>query len=200
MELRQQDANIVREQAVQQFLTFFLGGEEYAISLLKVKEIIEYDVVTKVPKTPEWVRGVINLRGSVVPVVDLAIKFRQAPSQIGRLTCIVIAEVECDGESSVMGVVADAVSQVIDLKAEEIEPAPNFGTRVKVDYLLGMAKAGKKFCLMLDSDKILSTDELLELATAVEEPLTQADNQAVSTETAVPEAGAEAAADIVAEA
>lgn len=174
MELRKEDNIHGGEQALQQFLTFLIGGEEYAISLLKVKEIIEYDVVTKVPKTPEWVRGVINLRGSVVPVVDLAIKFRQAPSEIGKLTCIVIAEVQCEGESTVMGVIVDAVSQVIDLRAEDIEPAPTFGTRVKVDYLLGMARAGKKFCLMLDTDKVLSTDELLELATAAEESLAEA--------------------------
>ena len=174
MELRKQENIHGGEQAVQQFLTFLIGGEEYAISLLKVREIIEYDVVTKVPRTPEWVRGVINLRGSVVPVVDLAIKFRQAPSEIGKLTCIVIAEVQCEGESTVMGVIVDAVSQVIDLRAEDIEPPPTFGTRVKVDYLLGMARAGKKFCLMLDTDKVLSTDELLELATAAEESLAEA--------------------------
>jgi len=169
MEITREQASSAKDQDVQQYLTFLIGGEEYAVSLLKVKEIIEYDVVTKVPKTPEWVRGVINLRGSVVPVVDLAVKFRQAPSVIGKLTCIVIAEVECEGEATVMGVMADAVSQVIDLKPEEIELPPAFGTRVKVDYLLGMARAGKKFCLILDTEKVLSTDELLDLATSVEE-------------------------------
>jgi purine-binding chemotaxis protein CheW len=168
MEITKEQANQGKEQSVQQYLTFLIGGEEYAVSLLKVKEIIEYDTVTKVPKTPEWVRGVINLRGSVVPVVDLAVKFRQPPGEIGKLTCIVITEVECEGEATVMGVMADAVSQVIDLKPEEIEPPPTFGTRVKVDYLLGMARAGKKFCLMLDTEKVLSTDELLDLATSVE--------------------------------
>ena len=162
--------NPATEQEIRQYLTFMIGGEEYAINLLKVKEIIEYDTVTKVPKTPEWVRGVINLRGNVVPVVDLAVKFRQEPSQVSKLTCIVIAEVESEGESAVMGVMADAVRQVIDLKLEEIEPVPTFGTRVKVDYLLGMAHAGKKFCLLLDTDKVLSTDELLDLASAVETP------------------------------
>jgi purine-binding chemotaxis protein CheW len=135
-----------------------------------VKEIIEYDTITEVPKTPEWVRGVINLRGSVVPVIDLAVKFRQAPSVAGKLTCIVITEVECEGEATVMGVMADSVRQVIDLKPEEIEEPPSFGTRVKVDYLLGMARAGKKFCLILDTEKVLSTDELLELPDSVAEP------------------------------
>jgi purine-binding chemotaxis protein CheW len=152
------------DQNVQQYLTFMIAGEEYAVNLLKVKEIIEYDTVTKVPKTPEWVRGVINLRGSVVPVVDLAVKFSQPPSLIGKLSCIVIAEVECEAESTTMGIMADAVRQVVDLKREEIEPPPTFGTRVRVDYLLGMARSGKKFCLLLDTEKVLSTEELLDIA------------------------------------
>jgi purine-binding chemotaxis protein CheW len=154
---------------VQQYLTFMIAGEEYAISLLKVKEIIEYDTVTEVPKTPEWIRGVINLRGSVVPVIDLAVKLRQAPSIAGKLTCIVITEVECEGEATVMGIMADSVRQVIDLNPQEIEPPPTFGTRVKVDYLLGMARSGKKFCLILDTEKVLSTDELLELPDAIDQ-------------------------------
>jgi purine-binding chemotaxis protein CheW len=135
-----------------------------------VKEIIEYDTVTPVPKTPEWVRGVINLRGSVVPVIDLAVKFRLPASVAGRLTCIVITEVECAGEATIMGVMADSVRQVIDLKPEDVEHPPTFGTRVKVDYLNGMARSGKKFCLILNTEKVLSTDELLELSEAVDHP------------------------------
>ena len=153
----------------QQYLTFLLAGEEYAISILKVKEIIEYDTVTVVPKTPKWIRGVINLRGSVVPVIDLAVKFRLPASVAGKLTCIVITEVESEGEATVMGIMADAVRQVIDLTPREIEPPPTFGTRVKVDYLLGMARSGKKFCLILDTEKVLSTDELLELPDVVDQ-------------------------------
>ena len=158
------------KEQVQQYLTFLIGGEEYGVSLLKVKEIIEYDVVTKVPKTPSWVRGVINLRGSVVPVIDLALKFGQAATEVGKLTCIVITEVECAGEATVMGILADAVSQVIDLKPEEIEAPPAFGTRVKIDYLVGMGRSGKKFCLILDSEKVLSTDELLEVTDSLSSP------------------------------
>jgi purine-binding chemotaxis protein CheW len=157
------------EQNVQQHLTFMIGGEEYAVSLLKVKEIIEYDTVTEVPRTPEWIRGVINLRGSVVPVIDLAVKFRQAPSIAGKLTCIVITEIECQGEATIMGIMADSVREVIDLKPQDIEEPPSFGTRVKVDYLLGMARSGKKFCLILDTEKVLSTDELLELPDALDQ-------------------------------
>jgi len=165
-----EETNPITERDVQQYLTFMIGAEEYAVSLLTVKEIIEYDTITEVPKTPEWVRGVINLRGSVVPVIDLAVKFRQSPSVAGKLTCIVITEVECEGEATVMGVMVDSVRQVIDLKPQEIEEPPTFGTRIKVDYLLGMARAGKKFCLILDTEKVLSTDELLELPDSVAEP------------------------------
>ena len=170
MQITRDEDNPVKEQNVQQYLTFMIAGEEYAISLLKVKEIIEYDTVTPVPKTPEWVRGVINLRGSVVPVIDLAVKFRLPASVAGRLTCIVITEVECGGEATVMGVMADSVRQVIDLKPEDVEHPPTFGTRVKVDYLLGMARSGKKFCLILNTEKVLSTDELLEVSEAIDQP------------------------------
>ncbi|HKV77968.1 MAG TPA: chemotaxis protein CheW [Candidatus Sulfotelmatobacter sp.] len=169
MQITNEETNRATEQAVQQYLTFMIAGEEYAVSLLKVKEIIEYDVVTEIPKTPQWVRGVINLRGNVVPVIDLAVKFGLAPSIAGKLTCIVITEVECEEEATVMGVMADSVRQVIDLKPEDIEVPPSFGTRVKVDYLLGMARSGKKFCLLLDTEKVLSTEELLELPDALEE-------------------------------
>jgi purine-binding chemotaxis protein CheW len=168
MEITQSEEQQSRERNVQQYLTFIIGGEEYAVSLLKVREIVEYEPVTRIPRMPAWVRGVMNLRGSVVPVVDLAIKFGQASSEIGKLTCVVIVEVELDGEATVMGVITDAVSQVIELKPEEIEPPPPFGTRVKADYLLGMARSGKRFCLLLDTDAVLAADELAEVSTTME--------------------------------
>jgi purine-binding chemotaxis protein CheW len=168
MQVTQDESIRENDQRVSQYLTFVIAGEEYAISLLKVKEIIEYDTVTPVPKTPEWVRGVINLRGNVVPVIDLAVKFRLPASVASRLTCIVITEVECGGDATVMGVMADSVRQVVDLKPEDIEEPPTFGTRVKVDYMLGMARSGKKFSLILNTEKVLSADELLELTDAVE--------------------------------
>ena len=182
---KQQAVNELKDQGVRQYLTFMIGGEEYAVSLLKVKEIIEFDVITKVPKMPEWVRGVINLRGNVVPVVDLAVKLRQPASEIGKLTCIVITEVQCDGEAKVIGVMADAVSQVIDLRTEEVEAPPSFGTRVKADYLLGMARSGKKFCLMLDTDKVLSSQELLELNDPAESTAEVSDEVVPANEAAV---------------
>ena len=147
----------------QQYLTFLLAGEEYAISILKVKEIIEYDTVTVVPKTPKWIRGVINLRGSVVPVVDLAVKFGLEERAVTRTSCIVILEGQLENQNTTMGIVADAVSQVMDLADGDIREVPEFGTRVQVNYLLGMAQLGKKFALLLDVDKVLSTDELLNL-------------------------------------
>jgi len=144
-----------------QYLTFYLAGEEYAIGILQVKEILEYDTLTKVPQTPPSIRGVINLRGSVVPVVDLAAKFGLPPSPVTKRTCIVIVEVDLEGQRTVMGVLADAVSQVMDLTPADIEAPPAFGTAVRVDYLQGMGKVGKKFVLILDVDRVLSAPELL---------------------------------------
>jgi len=139
-----------------QYLSFQLAGEEFAFGILKVKEILEYDTITRVPNAPVAVRGVINLRGSVVPVVDLALQFGLAPTTITKRTCIVIVEARVDGADLVLGVLADAVSQVIDLAPEAIEPPPAFGSRVSVEYLVGMGKLDdKKFVLILDIDRLL---------------------------------------------
>jgi len=143
-----------------QYLTFHLAGEEYAVGILKVKEIIEYGTLTRVPQTPAAVRGVINLRGNVVPVVDLAIKFGMPRSPLTNRTCIVIVEVDLDGEQSVIGIIADSVSQVIDLPAGDVLAPPAFGTRIRVDFLTGMGKSGNKFVLILDIEKVLSGEDL----------------------------------------
>ena len=153
--------------STEQYLTFLTAGEEYAIAIVKVREIIEFEAVTTVPNTPVWIRGVTNLRGSVVAVVDLAMKFGLPASGISKFSCIIITEVMFQGESLIMGVLADSVSQVIDLSDDEIEQPPPFGTRVKTEYLLGMGALGKKFCLILDIDKVLSADELLAVADSV---------------------------------
>ena len=145
-----------------QYLTFFLADEQYAVGVLSVKEIIEYGIVTKVPTTPAYIRGVINLRGSVVPVVDLAVKFGLPSVPVGRRTCIVIMETTLLGEKVVMGIVADAVSQVIQFSAQDIEPAPAFGTSVRLEYLEGMAKLGTKFVLILNMDQVFATDDPVE--------------------------------------
>lgn len=155
MEIKEQEAAVQ-----QQYLTFFLADEEYAVNIQKVKEIIEYSSVTKVPKVPHWIRGVINLRGNVVPVVDLAVRFGLDERPITKTTCIVIVEVQQDAENTVMGVIADAVNQVIELNAQDIEEPPAFGTRVRLEYLAGMGKLGKKFALILNIDRVLSAAEL----------------------------------------
>lgn len=146
---------------VVQYLTFYTAGEEYAVNIGKVKEIVKYEAVTVVPNTPPWISGVTNLRGTVVPVVDLAVKFGLAPSGVSKLSCIIITEVLFQGETLTMGVLADSVCQVVELTDDDIEETPAFGTRVKTEYLLGMGPLGKKFCLILDIDKVLSADEFL---------------------------------------
>jgi purine-binding chemotaxis protein CheW len=148
-----------QSQSSTQYLSFFLGGEAYAIGILRVREILEFQPPTRVPQTPPSIRGVINLRGKVIPIVDLALKFGLAATQATKWTCIIVVETTVAGESAVMGVLADSVSEVIDLAAADIEVPPNFGTRVKVDYLQGMGRTGQKFVLLLDIDRVLSAEE-----------------------------------------
>lgn len=155
------DTNGHEMAAQQQYLTYFLAEEEYGISIQKVKEIIEYTAITKVPKVPRWIRGVINLRGNVVPVVDLAVRFGMDERPTTKTTCIIIVEIQQEAEKAVMGVIADAVNQVIALRPEEIEEPPAFGTRIRLEYLAGMGKLGKKFALILNIDRVLSAAELL---------------------------------------
>jgi len=150
-----------------QYLTFHLAGEEYAVGILQVKEIITYGTLTKVPHTPASIRGVINLRGNVVPVVDLGLKFGMTASPVTDRTCIIIVEAIIHETHTVMGVVADSVSQVISMVDDDILPAPAFGTRVRIDFLRGMGKAGDKFVLVLDIDKVLSADDLAPMAASV---------------------------------
>jgi len=147
------------EAALAQYLSFQVAGESYAVGVLQAREIIEFTTVTRVPHAPPAVRGVINLRGSVVPVVDLALKFGLPASGVGRRTCVVIVECTIDGEATVMGVMADAVNHVLDLGPADIEPAPSFGTRVRTEYLKGMGKLDGRFVLLLDMDKLLSAEE-----------------------------------------
>jgi purine-binding chemotaxis protein CheW len=144
-----------------QYLTFFIAEEEYGIRILRVKEIIRYDTVTRVPSTPRWIRGVLNLRGIVVPVVDLAIKFGIRETPVARHTCVVIVEANLEGQRTLMGVVADQVSQVLNLPPQDIGEPPAFGPRIRVDYIVGMGRVGKKFVHLLDIDGVLSASELL---------------------------------------
>lgn len=143
-----------------QYLSFVLCGEEYAVNILRVREIIEYDTLTRVPGMPACVRGVINLRGRVVPVVDLAARFGLTESGTTRRSCIVMVELTDGDESVVIGIITDAVSQVLDLADSELEPPPSFGTRISAEFISGMAQMGKKFVILLDMDRALNADEL----------------------------------------
>jgi len=143
-----------------QYLTFMLNGEVFAIGILQVKEIIGYGGLTEVPMMPECVRGVINLRGAVVPVMDLSSRFGKPSTAITRRTCIVIVEVEAGGERQDMGVVVDAVNAVLEIPATDIEPAPAFGAKIRTDFIEGMGKIDGKFVILLNVNQVLSTDEL----------------------------------------
>jgi purine-binding chemotaxis protein CheW len=147
-----------------QYLTFYIAGEEYALAILRVREIIQYAGVTRIPRAPEWVRGVINLRGSVVPVVDVGARFGVAHFQPTRSTCIVVAEVRQAGEPIVIGLLTDAVSEVVELPPQDVQQVPAFGTRVSFEYLQGMGRIGERLMLMLDVDRLLSDDEITRAA------------------------------------
>jgi len=143
-----------------QYLSFKLEDEVFALDITKVREVLDYTTITKVPRTPEFMRGVINLRGSVVPVVDLRLKFGMTKTEKTVNTCIIIVEVMIDGEIGVLGALADSVQEVIDLGPEQIETAPRIGTRLNTEFIKGMGKRDGSFLILLDVDKVFSTDEL----------------------------------------
>lgn len=142
------------------YLTFKLAAEEYGLEILKVQEIIKMMDITKVPRTPDYVRGVINLRGKVIPVVDLRLKFGMESVATTEKTCIIVVQVKRGDRSITMGIIVDEVSEVLDINGEEIEPAPSFGTNVDTHFILGMAKTRGAVKILLDIDKVLSTGEL----------------------------------------
>lgn len=147
-----------------QYLTFLLGGEMFGIGILTIKEIIEFHEVTPVPMMPRCVRGVINLRGAVVPVVDLQARFGRQPTPVTKRTCIVIVELGTSSEIPVIGVVVDGVSEVLDITASDIEPAPAFGAQMRTDFIAGMAKVRDRFVILLSVEDVLAIDELAALA------------------------------------
>lgn len=151
---------VCAEQDQQQYLTFNLGGEVFAIGILAIKEIIEYGHLTEVPMMPEFISGVINLRGAVVPVVDLSARFGRAETAITRRTCIVIVEVEAGGERQDVGVIVDAVNEVLEILLQDIEPAPAFGARIRSDFISGMGKVEGKLVIVLNVNRVLSVDEM----------------------------------------
>ena len=143
-----------------QYLTYKLGAEVFALDISKVREVLDFTTVTKVPRTPDFMRGVINLRGSVVPVVDLRLKFGMSATEKTVNTCVIIVEVAVDGETTVLGALADSVQEVIDLAQGQIEPAPKIGTKLNTDFIKGMGKQDERFIIILDIDKVFSVDEL----------------------------------------
>jgi purine-binding chemotaxis protein CheW len=146
-----------------QYLTFKLDEEVFALDVSKVKEILEYTTVTKVPQTPEFMRGVINLRGSVVPVIDLRLKFGMTATEQSINTCIIVAEVDMEGETILLGVLADSVQEVNEMEPSQIEAAPHIGTRLNTDFIKGMGKQDNHFVMILDIDKVFNSDDLADI-------------------------------------
>ncbi|GAB3192873.1 chemotaxis protein CheW [Hydrogenophaga aquatica] len=156
----------------QQYLTFTLAEEMFAIGILSIREILEYGQLTEVPMTPPFIRGVINLRGAVVPVIDLAVRFGRQPRDVTKRTCIVIIETGTgQGQTQQMGIVVDAVSEVLEIPPTEIEPPPAFGARIRIDFIKGMGKIAGRFVVILDVNRILSIDEVAVVAAAQQEAL-----------------------------
>jgi len=145
---------------VTQFLTFELNNEAYGINILKIKEIIDYGNITRVPMMPEFIEGVINLRGSVVPVVNLALRFSQQSSPKTKRSSIVILELKGENETIEIGIIVDVVNEVLDLLSTEIEPSPSFGTKIRTDFICGMGKVSDQLLILLNIENILSIAEL----------------------------------------
>jgi len=149
-----------------QYLTFMLGRETFALGILAIKEILEYSAPTEVPLMPAFIRGVVNLRGAVVPVIDLCARFGRPSTPPGRKTCIVIVETCVEGESHVLGVVVDAVNEVLEIPDSDIEPPPSFGAAIRADFIQGMGKVRGRFVIVLRADRVLSVAEMETLAQA----------------------------------
>lgn len=143
-----------------QYLTFILDEETYALDIKRVREVLDFTEVTKVPRMPEFMRGVINLRGGVVPVVDLRLKFGMTVTEKTVDTCIIIMEILIDNETTLLGALSDSVQEVLNMEPDQIEPAPKIGTRLKTEFITGMGKKNEEFIIILDIDRVFSADEL----------------------------------------
>lgn len=147
----------------QKLLTFSLGNEGYGISILKVKEIIGMLSITQVPRTPDFIKGVINLRGKIIPIMDLRIKFGMAEKPYNERTCIIVIEVNIQGSDRLLGVVVDTVSEVINISAEEIEPAPQYGSKLEHNLISGMGKIKDRVVIILDIEEVVFCDEMIKM-------------------------------------
>jgi purine-binding chemotaxis protein CheW len=143
-----------------QYLTFRLGSEVFATDVAKVREVLDFTTITKIPRTPDFMSGVINLRGNVVPVVDLRLCFEMSKTETTVNTCIVVVEMLLDGESNVIGALADSVEEVIDLEPDQIQPPPRIGSRIRTDFIKGMGKRDSQLIMILDIDRVFSAEEL----------------------------------------
>jgi purine-binding chemotaxis protein CheW len=147
-----------------QYLTFRLDRELFAVDIAKVREVLEFSTVTKVPRTPDFMRGVINLRGNVVPVVDMRLKLGLTQTERTVDTCVVIAEVDIDGERTILGALTDSVQEVVELDSANIVPPPRMGTRIDISFIRGMGKREEEFVIILDIDRVFSGDTVLAAA------------------------------------
>lgn len=164
--LRKQKKLLVQSVTTKQFLTFRISEEHYGLELSKTREIIEYSGITSVPLMPNFLRGVINLRGEVVPVIDLAVRLGRSPIDVQKRTCIIVVELENNEQNHVLGLLADSVSEVIELTDDNIEDAPSFGANIRAEFIQGIAKLNDQFVVLLDANKALSIRELAHLVEA----------------------------------
>ncbi len=167
---------------VTQYLTFTLGKEDFALEIAKVNEVMDYLTITEVPRMPTYLKGVINLRGKVVPVIDLRLKLGMSAIQKTVDTCIVIVEIEMDGELMHMGALADSVKEVLDLAPNQIAPAPKMGTGISADFIKGMGKQDEKFLIILDIARILSSNEMAVVRSSTEDSTPESEQISVAAE------------------
>jgi len=170
--LRGQGRGPLREAAARtQYLAFSSGGETYAMDIRSVREVIQYEGLTEVPLMPSFIRGVINLRGSVVPVIDLGIRLERAGTDVARRTCVVILEVPGADGPAVIGIMVDSVNEVLEIAPTEIDPAPSFGRDVRTEFISGVGKVGGRFVILLDVSHVLSIQDMASLSTGQMPPL-----------------------------
>lgn len=151
-----------------QYLTFKLGAEVYAFDVGNAREILECTSITQIPKTPAWIRGVINLRGNVVPVLDMKLKFEMGRTEQTVNTCVIVVESLLDGDKFVVGILADSVQEVFELDTAHLEPPPKFGARIATKYIRGMGRRGNELFIILDAERVFSGDEMNEVQAASE--------------------------------
>jgi len=152
-----------KDEQLQQYLTFQVGKEKLAIGILDVNEIIEISNVTRVPMTPDYICGVINLRGSVVPVIDLSSRLGHQVSELSKRSCIVLVEVEASEEAQIIGMLVDQVNEILEIPEENIQPAPDFGSDIRTEFIQAMGRVGDDFIILLAINRVLSVDELAQL-------------------------------------